>query len=182
MQKVRLDQIAGTLGTEFADLQQQLDAAQEGYFQVEIATTGQTDFTVNKPFRVGKNALNVFLNGLRVNEGEVYDEIDSQTIRFKAPLEAGEVVFFYIPGVGSGYVSPDGHTHVFRERPLGELDGENREFALRHLPVPDSEQVYLNGQLLFPGLDYTIEGKVITLVGGRPAPEMDEIIVVSYVR
>ena len=71
---------------------------------------GQTEFVCSKEFRFGDDQLKVFVNGILQEPGEdkSYVEVDEKTIRFNRGLEAGEIVTFYIPGVGSGYISPYG--------------------------------------------------------------------------
>lgn len=53
---------------------------------------------------------------------------------------------------------------IFKEKPIGLIDGVNTIFTLQSEPDLNSEHVFLNGILLDPGLDedYIISGKTIT--------------------
>ncbi len=53
---------------------------------------------------------------------------------------------------------------VYKEVPIGSIDGTNAIFDLRNEPVMGSEHLYLNGLLVEDGpySDYTISGSVIT--------------------
>lgn len=48
--------------------------------------------------------------------------------------------------------------------PTGFVDGFNTIFTIPHTPLPNSEYIYVNGQLVHPGVgaDYTIAGGTIT--------------------
>jgi hypothetical protein len=50
------------------------------------------------------------------------------------------------------------------ETPSGVIDGSNQSFTLAHAPnEPTSLLLYLNGQYLNQGVDYTLSGNVITM-------------------
>ncbi len=66
---------------------------------------------------------------------------------------------------------------VDRQTPTGAIDGSNVSFTLASTPVAGSEHVYLDGQLLTSGVDYTISGAGITLT---TAPAAGSKLVVSY--
>jgi hypothetical protein len=53
---------------------------------------------------------------------------------------------------------------VYKEVPIGSIDGTNAIFDLRNEPVMGSEHLYLNGLLVEDGIysDYTISGSTIT--------------------
>lgn len=53
---------------------------------------------------------------------------------------------------------------VYKEVPIGSIDGTNAIFELRNEPVMGSEHLYLNGLLVEDGIysDYTISGSTIT--------------------
>ena len=59
-----------------------------------------------------------------------------------------------------------GSTMVNKETPVGSIDGVNSVFILAHVPVDNSEHVYLNGLLQDSdyGSDYTMDGNKITFV------------------
>ena len=59
-----------------------------------------------------------------------------------------------------------GSTMVNKETPAGSINGTNNVFILAHVPVDNSEHVYLNGLLQDSdyGSDYTMDGNKITFV------------------
>lgn len=60
------------------------------------------------------------------------------------------------------------------EIPVGNVDGVNTEFTLSQTPQPNKVEVYVDGQLVLPNVDYTIDEDVITFasapVGGSEHP------------
>lgn len=68
-------------------------------------------------------------------------------------------------------------TTIDKEVPSGTLNGVNTIFTLLYPPHSGTEYVYLNGQLLSNGTDYTINGNIITFVN---APFATDKIYVSY--
>ena len=68
---------------------------------------------------------------------------------------------------------------VVRVAPSGPINGVNVFYTLAYPAIADSEEVYLNGLLLEPGIgnDYTIAGDTITFV---EAPIAADRIRVSY--
>lgn len=49
--------------------------------------------------------------------------------------------------------------------PVGAQNGKNQIFMLAKIPSPASSlEVYFNGLLLAPRIDYTLSGKVFTLL------------------
>ena len=57
-------------------------------------------------------------------------------------------------------------TAINKETPAGSINGTNNVFILAHVPVDNSEHVYLNGLLQDSdyGADYTMDGNTITFV------------------
>ncbi len=53
---------------------------------------------------------------------------------------------------------------IDKESPTGVINGINTIFNLSHIPIPNSDHLYLNGLLQDSGVteDYTISGDVIT--------------------
>ena len=65
----------------------------------------------------------------------------------------------------------------YRVKPSGDIDGNNKVFILPEDIIENSEEVFLNGQLVEKDKDYTIAGRVITLT--IPLP-VDNKILVNY--
>ena len=64
-----------------------------------------------------------------------------------------------------------------REVPSGTINGTNAAFTLAHTPLTGSEEVFLNGQLKFSGVDYNISGANITMI---TIPLTSNSLVVNY--
>lgn len=70
-------------------------------------------------------------------------------------------------------------TTVDEEVPSGSLDGINTVFTLANEPSPASSlQLYINGLRMHSGVDFTLTGNTITLIGFIPGPGQN--IVASY--
>lgn len=81
----------------------------------------------------------------------------------------------------AGYVTIASDATLFRElvlneTPIGAIDGINPDFTLHSAPaMPESTMVWLNGQLLTNGTDYSISGDKITFLGNympRPGDQL----------
>lgn len=68
------------------------------YLHRTIATAGQTVFTLPIVYTVNTNAVSVFVNGLKVEQGVSLDfvETNSTTITFNSGLASGDLVVFVI--------------------------------------------------------------------------------------
>lgn len=64
-----------------------------------------------------------------------------------------------------------------KELVMGEVDGVNRNFHIKKIPVTGTEHVYLNGLLQMDGFDYIIDSNMITFEEA-PLPGMK--IICSY--
>lgn len=66
---------------------------------------------------------------------------------------------------------------VINEIPSGLINGSNAIFTLASLPIPDTEEVFLNGLKQLKPQDYNILGQTITLIN---SPMVGENLVVNY--
>ena len=79
-----------------------------------------------------------------------------------------------------GLNTPPGPDYVDGEIPQGALDGFNRVFTLSQTPQPASSlQVFRNGLLQKAGLDYVLNGNVITF-DAAAVPQAGDILQCSY--
>lgn len=79
-------------------------------------------------------------------------------------------------GAGGG----PGANFVDGETPAGLLNGTNAVFTLADVPSPASSlELYRNGLRLKQGLDYTLEGNVITFASGA-IPQPGDVLTASY--
>lgn len=75
---------------------------------------------------------------------------------------------------------PSGPDYVDGEVPQGVLDGANRDFTLSQAPQPASSlQVFRNGLLQRVGVDYVLNGNVITF-DASAVPQPGDILQSSY--
>lgn len=165
---------------------EQLNGQGKPFYQLIHTTQGQKSFTLSKPYSAGTGELKVFYNGQKVTptsdpsltDGE-YHEIDEYTVEFLMDMYEGDVVEFMMEGKGQGIAMVVDHFHVYREKPVGNIDGINRVFFLERTPKLKSEMVFRNGMLLNMGIeeDYTIEGKKIIF---NDAPPTGSKILVNY--
>jgi len=71
-----------------------------------------------------------------------------------------------------------GHTHSWTvDNPTGEKNGSNLLFSLVSTPISGSLFVFLNGQYLTEGVDYSISGSDITMVN---APFAEDVLTCKY--
>jgi hypothetical protein len=121
-------------------------------------------------------SLALFRNGLLLTEGGDYT-LSSNAITFLTgafPQPGDVLAAFYrlsvsIPGVG----------FVDQQTPTGAINGVNGVFTLGQTPNPTASlEVYRNGLLLSPGIDYTLSGAVITFVS--VVPQTSDTLICSY--
>ena len=117
----------------------------------------------------------VYLNGLLAEDTGTDYKIDGNTIVFVEPLHRNtklHVTYYYAD------LTP---TKIFsdKEKPEGDINGENTIFKLNYLPIEGSEHVYLNGLLQESGDegDYIISDSTITF---KEAPERGIKLRVTY--
>lgn len=91
----------------YANLGEQLSGMSHAHQEEYIAAEGQQTFTLTRPYTTGAKQLKVFVNGALQQEGPDggYIELNSTTVMFTEPLEAGDVVIFRIEGAGAGFVA-----------------------------------------------------------------------------
>ncbi len=122
------------------------------------------------------SSLALFRNGLLQRQGGDYTLI-SNAITFVAgavPQTSDVLAAFYrlavtIPGVG----------FVDQQTPTGAINGVNPVFTLSQTPSPsNSLEVYRNGLLLSAGVDYLLNGAMITFIA--LAPQSTDTLLCSY--
>lgn len=68
-------------------------------------------------------------------------------------------------------------SRIVRSTPTGSKNGINKVFILPKTPIPGTEELFLNGVLQIPALDYGISGKNITF---NIIPDVTDVIHCSY--
>lgn len=70
---------------------------------------------------------------------------------------------------------------VLNEAPAGPINGSNSAFTIADTPAdPTAVMLWLNGQLLTPGSDFTVSGNNITFLCA--APRTDDILLSMYTK
>jgi hypothetical protein len=83
-------------------------------------------------------------------------------------------------GIEYNQMARGDHIHyveVKNEIPTGNMDGSNRLFILKNIPIQNSLSVYDTGIRLRPDWDYTLNNNQITL---EYTPELNSWILVDY--
>lgn len=92
-------------------------------------------------------------------------------------IQTHQVTDVTLGGSGGGGGGGD-FTFVEGVVPTGIIDGGNTLFTLPDTPNPAASlDFYQNGQYLTSGVDYTLVGSAVTLIG---APEVGDVLIASY--
>lgn len=102
--------------------------------------------------------LLVFLNGQHMAAGVDFN-LSGNNLVFVSPIDAA---FSGLPFVAFYVVTPDDITFVSDETPGGTINGSNDTFTLAGTPTSGSLMLFMNGQFLTQGVDYTVSGSTIT--------------------
>lgn len=86
-------------------------------------------------------------------------------------------IFHTIDVTTGGGGSGSAYTDVSDELPSGLVDDINGTFTIAHTPIIGSFSVYLNGQRLVSGVDYTLVGTTLTMT---TIPYTTDTFVVEY--
>src|ERR1700743_1997557 len=126
--------------------------------------------SVNTTFLLSKapSLLWLMLNGVFQTEGVDYSLFENVITYFRPPVGALFAIYTFGPFV----------PQIFSEVPAGTVDGVNTVFTTTQRPNPNGIWLYVNGVYQTIGLDYTLNGQVITFV---MAPPEDATIYVDYV-
>lgn len=96
-----------------------------------------------------------------------------------ATLSIGSVAVTSGNHGGSGG-SGSSANHVDEETPTGAVDGVNREFELSEAPFPvKSLMLHRNGLCLKRGLDYTLDGTIVTFAEAA-TPQTGDLLLAWY--
>jgi hypothetical protein len=108
--------------------------------------------------------------------GQLFKPSTASSHKYKWVGYAWEILKSNSSEENSGYSKKIIHD-VFKEVPVGQIDGVNLIFYLDSSPITGSEKVYLNGLLQKNGGDYTINENIITF---EDSPTDTSQIVCSY--
>lgn len=90
----------------------------------------------------------------------------------EAPTPQPRIVALYADAAGRNRLEFDAAPSrwIIGEVPSGAFDGINKTFTLARSPLTNSVMLFLNGQILYNGADYTINGRTLTMTAtGAPA-------------
>lgn len=167
IQLIRLSQIKANL-PGFVDFEQQLISmfGSEDVFKF-IAVEGQKTFILPRDYKIGKNSLRVFLNGILQLQSSTdgYIEINSKMIAFSEGLQGGDVVSI-IYNNNKRYSNLMGQNRVKAyeiHRESIEITDANKDILTFTAPAAFSIglnqlRVYVNGLLKTPVMEYTENG------------------------
>ena len=142
-------------------------------FSVKLLSTGGLSFDGSGNTQIALNGatLNVSASGLKISDGTAGSIL----------MAAAGGAATYTPVTGDVTISSTGVTAVLATgatgfskigkfktstTPSGTINGVNAAFTLGSTPVVGTEEIYLNGQRMFPGAgnDYTISGTAVTML------------------
>jgi hypothetical protein len=124
--------------------------------------------------------LAVYSDGLRMTPGADYDFVFPRRIRFMLQPSPGAD---FVADVHENSVLLMGNfatTYILSEIPQGLVDGFNSSFSLYAMPLAGTVRVYLNGQRMTPGIDYTMPTQ--TTVNFTAIPPVGAKILVDYIQ
>lgn len=108
-------------------------------------------------------SLSLYRNGMMQRQGVDYS-LAANTITFvpAATPQSGDILTAFYRAQGSGSLT----RFADEETPTGAMDGVNSIYSLSAAPNPaTSLQLFKNGALQRPGIDYTLSGGAITFAG-----------------
>lgn len=107
-------------------------------------------------------------------------------------MDISTIKFLYLTVIGGtcqvrlvkngAYTNSPATVEVTGERAGGTPDGNNNVFTLEHLPVVNTEKVYVNGVRQLPGTtaDYVVSGSTIVFTAGNIPPAAATVVVDYY--
>jgi len=149
-----------------------------------VATAGQTEFQLNYvPSR--EETVEFFVGPDRQLWGASKDYtinmntgVVTWTDRSYTLQVGDEILIRYKRGTEAGHSELNGIIRTFQEEPVGATNGSNKVFTLAETPTSDSTVVlFKNSTLQIQTTDYTISGKIITMV---TAPGSSDTLMAQY--
>jgi hypothetical protein len=140
------------------------------YIHRVVATAGQTAFTLPIPYVLNASAIEVFVNGLRLEQGAGLDwvETNTTTVTFNSGLASGDLVTF-VANVLATVVPiaafPAASVSAFGASLVDDADAAaaRTTLGLGSLAVINSPLPIANG-----GTGATTAGAALTALGGQP--------------
>ena len=155
-------------------------------FSVKLLAAGGLSFdgTGNTQIALNGASLNLSATGLKITDGTAGSILMAAAGGAATYTAVSGDVALTSAGVATVLATgATGFTKIGKFKvnttPTGLINGVNAAFALASTPVVGTEEVYLNGQRMFPGAgnDYTIAGATITML---VVPITNDRIAVDY--
>lgn len=140
------------------------------YIHRVVATAGQTAFTLPIPYVLNASAIEVFVNGLRLEQGAGLDwvETNTTTVTFNSGLASGDLVTFVVNVLATVVpiaAFPAASVSAFGASLVDDADAATARttLGLGSLAVINSPLPIANG-----GTGATTAGAALTALGGQP--------------
>jgi hypothetical protein len=140
------------------------------YVHRVLATAGQTVFTLPTPYVLNASAIEVFVNGLRLEQGATQDwvETNTTTVTFNSGLTVGDLVVFVVNVMASAVPLASFAAASVSAFGAGLVDDADAAagrttLGLGSLAVINSPLPIANG-----GTGATAAGAALTALGGQP--------------
>jgi|LakMenEpi03Aug12_release.lakeMendotaPanAssembly.Ray.scaffolds.fasta_scaffold60761_2 hypothetical protein len=140
------------------------------YIHRVVATAGQTAFTLPIPYVLNASAIEVYVNGLRLEQGAGLDwvETNTTTVTFNSGLASGDLVTFVVNVLATVVpiaAFPAASVSAFGASLVDDADAAaaRATLGLGSLAVINSPLPIANG-----GTGATTAGAALTALGGQP--------------
>lgn len=142
----------------------------------EVPDGAIVNFTTVEAYETG--TLRVYLDGIRMQKGTDWIEVNPTTYQFTTAPSAGMIVVVdYIKdSAGASFANQ----FVYNETPVGLVDGVNQNYALAFDYIANKIEVYLDGMRMQRGVDW-VETGADTLQFTTP-PAIGQILLVDYLK
>lgn len=139
--------------------------------EVAYPTDGQTVITLDNSYTPGAGNLGVYLNGVRMVPGVDYTESTANTITLTEAADLGDVIVFAIGEVFDVTLAKTAKTSQNITATEGQL---TLTTTTSYTPGADEIEVFLNGALLSPGVDYS-ETNATTITMTSALADQDQV-------
>lgn len=155
-------------------------------FAVKLAAAGGITFDGTSQLQITANgaSINVSASGIKISDATSVGQVMLGGTANAATFTtlSGDITSISAAGVVTlANTVVKAANYVMNETVSGTIDGVNTAFTLTSAPIAGKEQLYLNGQRLFPGAgnDYTISGAAITML---KIPQTNDRLIADYLK
>lgn len=124
-----------------------------------ISIANQTEFTLKNTYKPGDNVMNIFVQGLRLECGTDYEEVNPSTIRLlRPPYSPGTKLIFRQEGVQNAgtvlYHEKDYQQKTWKLNYIAEKNQRRFNLTESYIPGTNMINVFVQGLLQWPGVDF----------------------------